>query len=94
MRRRLYLVCYDIRNPKRWRRVFRLMERTGVHRQYSVFLVRKDRTAIFRLAESLKGLIDETEDSVVIVPVGRGLADSMIELGPAGLMPGARVAIL
>jgi CRISPR-associated protein Cas2 len=35
--RRSYLVCYDIRDPKRWRRVFKVMKAHGEHWQYSVF---------------------------------------------------------
>ncbi|MDR0535374.1 MAG: CRISPR-associated endonuclease Cas2, partial [Puniceicoccales bacterium] len=34
--RRRYLVCYDIANPKRLRRVARLLEGFGTRLQYSV----------------------------------------------------------
>lgn len=94
MAQRLYLVCYDIRSPKRWRRVFALMDRSGTHRQLSVFLVRKDRRTIAGLARALEGLIDPAEDSVVIAPVGRGEADRMIELGIPGPLPGAQILIV
>ena len=35
--RRCYLVCYDIRNQKRWRKVFKTMNGHGEHWQLSVF---------------------------------------------------------
>ena len=36
----LYIVAYDIADPKRWRRVFRLMEGFGEWLQLSVFQCR------------------------------------------------------
>lgn len=94
MARRLYIVCYDIRSPKRWRRVFALMDRSGLHRQLSVFLVKKDRRGMERLINDLDGLIDPDEDTVVIAPVGRGEVDRITELGVKGAMPGAQVLIV
>lgn len=94
MGRRLYIVCYDICSPKRWRRVFTLMGQTGQHRQLSVFLVKTDRRGLKRLAGKLENLIDPDEDSVIIAPVGRGEANRLIELGMKGTMPGARVLIV
>ncbi len=35
--RRCYLVCYDIRHPKRLRRVFAVMKGYGEHWQFSIF---------------------------------------------------------
>ena len=35
-----YLVCYDIRDPKRWRRCFKLLKGYGEGLQYSVFRCR------------------------------------------------------
>ena len=32
-----HLVCYDIRDPKRWRRCFKLLKGYGVSLQYSIF---------------------------------------------------------
>jgi len=91
MARRLYLVSYDIRSPKRWRRVFRLMERSGTHRQLSVFFLRATRTEIARLARELEEMIETEQDSVLIAPVDKvGLR----ELGVRSDMPGARVVIM
>jgi CRISPR-associated protein Cas2 len=35
--RRWYLICYDIRDPKRWRRCVRLLKGYGSRVQYSIF---------------------------------------------------------
>jgi CRISPR-associated protein Cas2 len=32
-----YLICYDIRCPKRWRKAFKLLEGYGNRLQYSIF---------------------------------------------------------
>ncbi len=32
-----YLVCYDIRCPKRWRKAYKLLEAYGERLQYSIF---------------------------------------------------------
>ncbi len=33
----LYLVCYDIRDQKRWRKAYKLMQGHGERIQYSIF---------------------------------------------------------
>lgn len=32
-----YLICYDIRDPKRWRKAYKLLEGYGERIQYSIF---------------------------------------------------------
>ncbi len=32
-----YLVCYDIRDPKRWRKAYKLLQGYGESLQYSIF---------------------------------------------------------
>ncbi|MDX2271590.1 MAG: CRISPR-associated endonuclease Cas2 [Cyanobacteriota bacterium] len=32
-----YLICYDIRCPKRWRKAYKLLESYGERIQYSIF---------------------------------------------------------
>jgi CRISPR-associated protein Cas2 len=91
---RLHLVAYDIRDPKRWRRVFRLMKKRGAHRQLSVFLVRGAPAFVRRLGDDLARIIDPATDSVLILPVDEAAATRIIELGPPGEVPGPRVLIL
>lgn len=32
-----YIICYDIRNPKRWRKAYNLLQGYGERIQYSIF---------------------------------------------------------
>jgi CRISPR-associated protein Cas2 len=66
----LYLVTYDIRDPKRWRRVFRLMKGYGDWLQLSVFQCRLSRKRHAELIALLDGMIHHSEDHVLIINVG------------------------
>lgn len=67
---RLYLVTYDISNPKRWRHIFKVMKGYGHWLQLSVFqcrLTARRRTEMtLRLEEWLK----PTEDHILIMDLG------------------------
>ena len=61
------MLSYDISDPKRWRKVFRIARDFGDHVQYSVFLCElsdKDKTV---LTERLKDAISNEEDRVLLV---------------------------
>ena len=64
---RYYLLCYDIRNPKRWRRVHEIAKGYGDTLQYSVFqcILTKERKVT--LIESLRRVIKHDEDSVLVI---------------------------
>jgi CRISPR-associated protein Cas2 len=66
----LYIVSYDIRCPKRWRRVFRTMNGHGEWLQLSVFQCRLDAMALLRLEATLAEEIDLSEDHVLMVDLG------------------------
>jgi CRISPR-associated protein Cas2 len=66
----LYLVAYDIANPKRWRRVFRLMEGFGDWLQLSVFQCRLSRQRHAELIALLDGIIHHDDDHVILVDIG------------------------
>jgi CRISPR-associated protein Cas2 len=66
----LYLVTYDIRDPKRWRRVFKLMKGYGDWLQLSVFQCRLSRKRHAELIALLDGIIHHSEDHVLIINVG------------------------
>jgi CRISPR-associated protein Cas2 len=66
----LYLVTYDISNPKRWRRVFKLMKGYGDWLQLSVFQCRLSRKRHAELIALLDGIIHHSEDHVLIINVG------------------------
>ena len=61
-----YLVSYDIACPKRWRRVFRLLQGYGEWVQLSVFRCRLDSRRRARMASELHELVDAGEDRLLI----------------------------
>jgi CRISPR-associated protein Cas2 len=64
----LILVCYDIHDPKRLRRVAQLMEGWGVRVQYSVFRCHLDDKGREQLRWKL-GQLMEPVDAVLFVPI-------------------------
>lgn len=68
--RRTYLVAYDIREPKRLRRVHRLMKAYGEPWQYSVFFCVLKEIDRVRLENDLRELINQREDQVLILDLG------------------------
>jgi len=64
------IVCYDICEPKRLRRVYQTCRAFGEHLQYSVF--RCDLTPRRRaeMVAALDRVIDHREDQVLFVQVG------------------------
>jgi len=68
--RRSYLVCYDIREPRRLHRVHRIVRGYGERWQYSVFFcVLKDIDRV-RLQSDLEAEMNLKEDQVVIIDMG------------------------
>lgn len=68
--RNSYIVCYDICEPKRLRRVFKTLRGWGDHLQYSVFECQLTRTDLVRLRATLSEVIHHTEDQVLFVDLG------------------------
>ena len=64
-----YLVCYDICDPKRLRKVATVCEDFGVRKQYSVFLCRLSATDFVRLRSRLYDLLEMDEDQVLFIPL-------------------------
>jgi len=68
--RRCYLVCYDIRDPKRLRRIHKVLKGYGEAWQFSVFFcVLKDIDRV-RLQTDLEEQINQKEDQVMILYLG------------------------
>jgi CRISPR-associated protein Cas2 len=76
-----YLVCYDISDPKRLRRVAQVCEDFGVRKQYSVFLCRLSATDWVRLRARLYEEIDLTEDQVLFLPLCGRCVNGMEAMG-------------
>ena len=68
--KRIYwLVCYDIRHPRRLARVHRFMKHEGIPLQYSVFLVPGTQQDMREMLARLEQRIDPQEDDVRAYPV-------------------------
>lgn len=66
----LFIISYDIAEPKRWRRVFRIMKGYGEWLQLSVFQCRLTRMRVVQLETELRDAMNQREDHVLIVDVG------------------------
>lgn len=66
----LYIVAYDIAEPKRWRRIFRLMEGFGEWLQLSVFQCRLSARRHAELIQLLDGIIHHDDDHVILMDIG------------------------
>lgn len=66
----LYIVCYDIADPKRLRRVFSIMRGFGDHLQYSVFRCELSDREKLQLIVKLTGTVKHDEDQVLFFPLG------------------------
>jgi len=91
---RLWLVCYDIADPKRLRRVYRLMRGFGDHVQFSVFRCQLSDLRQAELEGRLIEVLKPSEYQILFVPLGSpgGRAErGMFTLGKS-LAPTERVA--
>lgn len=68
--RQTYVVTYDVREPKRLRRVYRVMLGYGEHTQYSVFRCELTARELVELKARLSAVIHHREDQVLFVDVG------------------------
>jgi CRISPR-associated protein Cas2 len=78
--RTTYLVCYDIRDDKRLRRVFRTMRDFGDHLQYSIFECQFTPIDLAKCRHTLSQIIKHNEDQVLFVDLGpaEGRGDRVI----------------
>ncbi len=60
-----YLVCYDICDPKRLRRVHRLIRDWGLPIQFSIFEIEVNKIQLNRVIKELTALMDIAEDKVI-----------------------------
>ncbi len=69
-RRRRYLVCYDIADPKRLRQTAKVCESFGSRIQCSVFESSLDATMLACLKMELNKIINHASDQVIFVDMG------------------------
>jgi CRISPR-associated protein Cas2 len=75
--RNWYLICYDIREPKRWRRCFKLLKGYGTSLQYSIFRCRLTKRELERLRWELETEL-AAEDSLMLIGLCPGCAGHII----------------
>ena len=78
--RKSFLVCYDISDEKRLRKVFQTMRGYGDHLQFSVFECQLTPTGLIRLRSELSAIIHHAKDQVLFVDLGptEGRGDRVI----------------
>jgi CRISPR-associated protein Cas2 len=64
-----YLICYDIRDPKRLQKVHRTVRDFGTAVQFSVFEAELKQAELCDLKQRLEKLIDAAQDSVSFYPL-------------------------
>ena len=85
MNRIRYLVSYDIADPKRLRRVARIMEGYGTRLQFSVFECPLDDLRLAQVRSELDEEINHEEDQVLFVYLGLSATDENVVIEAMGL---------
>ncbi|MDE2832955.1 MAG: CRISPR-associated endonuclease Cas2 [Bacteroidota bacterium] len=67
---RLYIVTYDISDPKRLRRVFRILKGFGHWLQFSVFQCRLTGRRRSEMTASLEEAMNMAQDHILIMDLG------------------------
>jgi len=67
--KRLFWVAYDIRSPKRWRRVFETLKGYGGTVQFSIFACSLTSTQLASLEDELGQVMNLKEDRAAIIPL-------------------------
>ena len=68
--RKAWLVCYDVGDPKRWRKVYRTMRGFGDHVQLSVFRCALSARERVELQDRLERIITVQQDHVLFIDMG------------------------
>jgi CRISPR-associated protein Cas2 len=78
-----YIVCYDISNGKRRRKVAQLLSRNGYRVQESVFEIQLTARNFERLLKQLKKWVDYKADRLTTYPVPLTTLERVVQLGTA-----------
>lgn len=92
---RCFLVCYDIRDPRRLNRVHRTMKGYGEPWQYSIFFCVLGPVARVRMERALTAEANLKEDSILILELGSeegSVRDAVTALG--GSLPEIRRTVV
>ena len=94
--RNAFIVSYDISDPKRLRRVFKLLYGYGEHVQFSVFRCELAPTDRLQLMAKLMHMIHHEQDQVLFIDLGpaQGRAEKAIASVGKGYQPVSRSPIV
>lgn len=85
MKRKRYIVSYDIAHPKRLRQVSRIVQGFGYRLQFSVFECLLDPVRLEQLKAELVQTIHHAEDQVLFIALGTKSADSSLLIESLGI---------
>ena len=68
--RSTYIICYDIADDKRLRKVFKTMKAYGDHLQYSVFECQLSASDLIQCRQRLSEIINHAHDQVLFINLG------------------------
>lgn len=93
---RLYIVTYDIGDPKRWRAVFKLMNGYGAWVQLSVFQCRLSPRRQAEMIATLDQIIHDAEDHVLVIDIGQAerVEPKVVSLGKRSFEPVTREPVI
>lgn len=66
----VYLVCYDICDQKRWRKIYKTMKGYGAWLQLSVFQCRLNKRDLLKMTDTLTEIMHCDEDNLIIIDIG------------------------
>ena len=64
-----YIIAYDIRRPKRLRRLHYYLRKRATALQNSVFLIKADDKYLKHLSKTIQSIADGSEDDIRIYPI-------------------------
>lgn len=76
-----YVIAYDICEPRRLRRVAKLLEQHALRRQKSVFLFSGSPSDVLRLLEKVRPELNETEDTIQAWRLNRDESTEGVAIG-------------
>jgi len=68
--RSTYIICYDIADDKRLRKVFKTMKAYGDHLQYSVFECQLSPSDLIQCRQRLSEIINHAHDQILFINLG------------------------
>lgn len=74
-----FLITYDIRDPKRWSKVYKIIQKEGLNVQLSCFEVQMSYYMLEKFLDQLAKYIDSKQDSIYAYPISE--SSFLLKLG-------------